>query len=116
MTNGFTWSSLPLNLIMIKMQKEGRVISTGSVVGGPSFRSTLKRSTVPVEFRFQLAARLDTSRGSATKENPDPCASMSSRERGHRRLGIHGNAPNWVNSEVTRVAKVALWKQLRLRD
>jgi hypothetical protein len=37
-------------------------------VGGPSFRSTLKRSTVPVEFRFELAARLETT----AKEKPGP--------------------------------------------
>jgi hypothetical protein len=56
---------------------------TGSIVGGPSFRSTLKRSTVPVEFRFELAARLGTSRGSAVEAKPGPDASRSSGERGH---------------------------------
>ena len=39
-------------------------------MGGPPFRPTLKRSTVPVEFRFELAARLGTSRGSTAKEKP----------------------------------------------
>lgn len=89
MTNGFTWPSSPLNLIVIKIQQEeeGGVINrfTGSVVGGPSFHSTLKRSTVPVEFRFELAARLGTSRGSAAKENPGPGASGNSKERGEHK-------------------------------
>ena len=56
--------------------------STGSAVGGPSFRSTLKRSTVPVEFRFELAARLGTGRGSARRENPGPSASGNEKEGG----------------------------------
>ena len=59
---------------------------TGSVVGGPSFRSTLKRSTIPVEFRFELAARLGTSRGSSTREHPEPSASRSSGERGGHKV------------------------------
>ena len=40
-------------------------------MGGPSFHPTLKRSTVPVEFRFEPAGRLGRSRGStAKKEKP----------------------------------------------
>lgn len=73
-----------LNLIVIKIQqqRQGGTINghAGSGVGGPYFRSTLKRSTVPVEFRFELAARLGTSRGSAAKEKPGPNASRSNRE------------------------------------
>jgi hypothetical protein len=89
MTNGFTWPPSPLNLIVIKIQQQGGVInrSTGSVVGEPSFRSILKRSTVPVEFRFELTARLDTTRRSAAKENPGPGASSSSREDGREAAG-----------------------------
>jgi hypothetical protein len=88
MTNGFTWLSSPSNLIVKKQkqEEEGGVINrfTGSAtVGGPSFRSTLKRSTVPVEFRFELAARLGTTRrGSATKEKPGPSATGNRKERG----------------------------------
>ena len=56
-------------------------------VGGPSFRSTLKRSTVPVEFRFELTTRLGTTRGSSgLKENPGPSASGSSKERDVRKV------------------------------
>jgi hypothetical protein len=55
-------------------------------VGGPSFRSTLKRSTKPVEFRFELAARLGTSRGSSVREKPEPSASRSSGERGGHKV------------------------------
>ncbi|KAF9654415.1 hypothetical protein BDM02DRAFT_158937 [Thelephora ganbajun] len=75
--------------------QEGGVINrhTGSVVGGPSFRSTLKRNTVPVEFRFELAARLGTSRGSAVKENPGPSASRSSREDGAKAAGSSRKRP-----------------------
>ena len=76
-------AAIALNLIVIKIQqRQGGVINkyTGSAVGGPSFSSTLKRSTVPVEFRFKLAGRLGTSRGSAVKENPGPSASRSNRE------------------------------------
>lgn len=99
MTNWFTWPSSPLNLIMIKMQRkqQGGAIDkhTGSTVGGPSFHhSTLKRSTVPVEFRFQLATRLgSTSRGSAAKENPGPSASRNNREDGHRAAGSSRKRP-----------------------
>ena len=90
MTNGFTWPPSPLNLIVIKIQQQGGVInrSMGSVVGEPSFRSILKRSTVPVEFRFELTARLDATRRSAAKENPGPGASSSgSREDGREAAG-----------------------------
>jgi len=59
----------------------------GSVVEGPSFRSVLKRSTVPVEFRFQLSTRLGTSRSSTAKEKPGRSASGSSREDGQKAAG-----------------------------
>jgi hypothetical protein len=87
MTNWFTWTSLALNSTLIKIQQFGAMNSStgGAVVGGPSFRSTLKRSTVPVEFRFELAGRLGTSRGSTAKENPGPDAS-STEERGGRKV------------------------------
>ena len=51
------------------VQCEGGAIKR-RVVGGPSFQPTLKRSTVPVEFRFELAGRLGSSRGSTAKEKP----------------------------------------------
>jgi len=99
MTNGFTWPPSPLNLIVIKIQQQqGGAINkiTGSIMGGPSFRSTLKRSTVPVEFRFKLAGRLGTSRDSAAKENPGSSASRNNREDGKSRkrpkLGELGDA------------------------
>ena len=87
MTNGFTWPSSPLNSLVIKtQQQQGGAMDRyrGDIVGGPSFHPTLKRSTVPIEFRFKLAARLGTSRGPATKENPRSSASRSSREDGHQ--------------------------------
>lgn len=74
-------------MIKIQQKEEGGVTNrtVGDVVGGPSFRSTLKRSTVPVEFRFELATRLGTSRGSAVRENPEPSASGNRKEReGHK--------------------------------
>jgi len=85
MTNGFTWPPSFLNLILIKIkQQQGGAIgrNAGSVVEGPSFRSILKRSTVPVEFRFQLATRLGTSRDSTAKEKP-----RRSREDGQKAAG-----------------------------
>lgn len=93
MTNWFTWTSSPLNLIVIKMQQlqQGGVIE--SAVEGPPFRSTLKRSTVPVEFRFQLAARLDTTRASGAKEKPGPNALRSSSEAGHKAAGSSRKRP-----------------------
>lgn len=63
------------------------------VLGVPSFRSTLKRSTVPVEFRFELATRLGTGRGSATKEEPGPRASRSSGECGGNVSGCSRKRP-----------------------
>jgi hypothetical protein len=90
MTNGFTWPPSPSNSIVIKIQQQqGGAIDKGTgsvVVGGPSFRSTLKRSTVPIEFRFELARRMGTTSrgGSAAKENPPggQSASRNSREAG----------------------------------
>jgi len=92
MTNGFTWPSSPLNLIVIKTQQRGGAITryTGSVVGGPSFRSILKRSTVPAEFRFELATRLGKS---AAKENPGPKASRAGGEDGHKAVGSSRKRP-----------------------
>lgn len=89
MTNWFTLPSSHLNLIVIKIQQEADGVTnkiTGSVVGGPSFHSTLKRSTVPVEFRFELAVRLGTSRGSAVKEDPGANASGSGKEHGEHKV------------------------------
>ena len=93
MTNDFTLVRCrPSNRILIKIQQEeGGAVpgNSGGVVEGPSsfHRSTLKRSTVPVEFRFELAARLGTVRGSATKEKPDPDASgKGTKERGAREV------------------------------
>ena len=98
MTNGFTWPSCaPINLILIKIwqQQQGGAIgqNTGSAVEGPSFRSILKRSTVPVEFRFQLPTRLGTSRGSTAKEKPGRSASGSSREDGQKAAGSSWKRP-----------------------
>lgn len=76
--------ALKLYCDLEKQQEVGAINRiTGRVVGGgPSFRSTLKRSTVPVEFRFELAARLGTDRGSAGNEKPGPGASGNSKEGG----------------------------------
>ena len=88
-----------------QQQQQGGAINrhTGSVVGGPYFRSTLKRSTRPVEFRFELTTRLGNSRGSAAaKENPEPRASRSNREGEERnsrkrpKLGELGDAESGV--------------------
>jgi len=93
MTNGFTLPSCaPVNLILIKIwqQQQGGAIgrNAGSAVEGPSFRSILKRSTVPVEFRFQLPTRLGTSRScTAKEEKPGRGASGSSREDGQKAAG-----------------------------
>ena len=96
MTNGFTWPSM-IKIQERQQQQQGGAINrhTGSAVGGPSFRSTLKRSTVPVEFRFELAARLGTSRGSAVKEEkpPGPSTSGKAREDGERAAGISRKRP-----------------------
>jgi len=87
MTNGFTLPSCAPkpDVDQIRQQLEGGVIgrNTGSAVEGPSFRSILKRSTVPVEFRFQLPTRLGTSRSSTAKEKPG----RSSREDGQKAAG-----------------------------
>ena len=86
MTNGFTWPPSPLNLIGIKTQQQQQGGALNKCTGsGPSFSSTLKRSTVPVEFRFKLAKRLGTGGGPAAKENPGPSASKSNRGYGHSR-------------------------------
>ena len=90
MTNGFTWPPSLLNLIVIKiLQRQGGAIcrNTGSVVEGPSFHSILKRSTVPVEFRFQLPTRLGASRDFTAKEKPGRGVSRSSREDGQKVAG-----------------------------
>ena len=96
MTNGFTWPSM-IKIQERQQQQQGGAINrhTGSVVGGPSFRSTLKRSTVPVEFRFELAARLGTSRGSVVKEEkaPGPSGSGKAREDGERAAGSWRKRP-----------------------
>ena len=60
---------------------------------GPSFRSILKRSTVPVEFRFQLPTRLGTSRSSTTKEKPGRSASGRGREDGQKAAGSSRKRP-----------------------
>ena len=106
MTNWFTWTLLPLNLIVIKMQRQqqdgaiGR--HTGSAVEGPSFRSTLKRSTVPVEFRFQLAARLGTGHCPGTKEKAGPNALKSSSEDGQKTAGSSRKRPRLDESRGDR--------------
>ena len=69
--------------------------NTGSVVEGPPFRSTLKRSTVPVEFRFQLPTRLGTDRGFTTKEKP---GSRSGREDGQKAAGSSRKRPRLYES------------------
>ena len=75
-------------MIKIQQQQDGAIDRyTGGIAGGPSFRSILKRSTVRTEFRFELATRLGTSRGSAAKENPGPGAFRSSREDGDQAAG-----------------------------
>jgi len=83
MTNLFTWPPSPLNLIVIKIQQRQGGAIDKDAGGPPSFRSTLKRSTVPVEFRFELGRRMDTaSRGTAAKEKSGPSASRNNKEGG----------------------------------
>lgn len=94
MTNLFTWPPSPLNLIVIKTQeRQGGAIDKDA--GGPSFHSTLKRSTVPVEFRFELARRMGTttSRGTAAKEKSGPSASRNDREGGNKPSGHSRKRP-----------------------
>lgn len=82
--------------IQRQQQQEGGAISrdAGIAVGAPSFRSILKRSTVPVEFRFELAARMGTSRSSAVKENTGRSASMkNNREDGQKAAGSSRKRP-----------------------
>jgi len=98
MTNGFTWPPSPLNLIVIKIQqRQGGAIDkdAGSIVGRPSFHPTLKRSTVPVEFRFELARRMGTtSRGTAAKEKSGPSAPRNNgREGGNKPSGHSRKRP-----------------------
>jgi len=93
MTNGFTWPPSPPNLIVIKIQqRQGGAIDKDA--GGPSFHSTLKRSTVPVEFRFELTRRMGTtSRGTAAKEKSGPSASRNDREGGNKPSGHSRKRP-----------------------